>query len=47
MENERDLLKQTIITILGEYFAWLQRCDECIEWLEVVPKRPRLLIGIR
>jgi len=39
MENhkrvERELLEQCgQITILVEYFAWLQRCDECFERLE-------------
>jgi len=35
------------VVALGEYLAWLQRCDECIERLEErsCPKRPRLSIG--
>jgi len=50
VENERDLLKQANnVTTLGVCFAWLQRCDECIEWLEERShaKRPRLSIGNR
>jgi len=35
VENERDLLEQADnVATLGEYLAWLQRCDECIEQLE-------------
>jgi len=35
VENERDLLEQADnVATLGEYFAWLQRCEECIQWLE-------------
>ncbi|EZA61804.1 hypothetical protein X777_10287, partial [Ooceraea biroi] len=35
------------MTTLGEYFAWAQRCDECIEKLEEQcrAKRPRLSLG--
>ncbi|RLU15163.1 hypothetical protein DMN91_012159 [Ooceraea biroi] len=35
------------VTTLGEYFAWAQRCDECIEKLEEQcrAKRPRLSLG--
>jgi len=35
--------------ILIECFAWLQRCDECIEQLEELcrAKRPRLAVGHR
>jgi len=48
VENERDLLEQVNnVATLRECFAWLQRCDECIEWLEErrCAKRPRLSIG--
>jgi len=48
MEIERELLEQTNnVATLGEYLAWLQRCDECIEHLEERnrAKRPRLSIG--
>jgi len=32
---ERELLEQCgQVATLVEYFAWLQRCDECIERLE-------------
>jgi len=35
IENERDLLKQANnVATLGKSFAWLQRCNECIERLE-------------
>jgi len=50
MENERDLLEQANnVGTLGECFAWMQRCDECIEELEErsYAKRPRLSIGNR
>jgi len=50
VENERDLLEQADnVATLGEYLAWLQRCDECIERLEERSraKRPRLSIGNR
>jgi len=50
VENERDLLQQADnVTTLGECFAWLQRCDVCIEWLEERSraKRPWLSIGNR
>jgi len=50
VENERDLLEQANnVATLGEYLAWLQRCDECIERLEERSraKRPRLSIGNR
>ena len=50
MENyervlERELLEQCgQVATLMEYFAWLQRCDECIERLEELcrAKRPPL-----
>ncbi|KMQ82801.1 hypothetical protein RF55_21829, partial [Lasius niger] len=47
-QTERDLLSHQVAT-LGEYFAWVQRCDEFIESLEVQSriKRPRLSIGNR
>jgi len=48
VENERDLLEQANnVATLEECFAWLQRCDECIEQLEKRSraKRPRLSIG--
>jgi len=48
VENECDLLEQANnVATLGECFAWLQRCDECIERLEERSraKRPRLSIG--
>ena len=50
MENheqvERELLEQCDQV---ECFAWLQRCDECIEWLQELcrAKRPRLAVGHR
>jgi len=50
VENERDLLEQADnVAILGEYLAWLQRCNECIERLEERSraKRPQLSIGNR
>jgi len=50
VENERDLLEQANnVATLGEYLAWLQRCDECIERLEEHSraKYPRLSIGNR
>ena len=54
MENieqiERDLLERSRqVANLGEYFEWLQRCDEYIESLEEQSrnKRPRLSIGNR
>ncbi|KYN24342.1 hypothetical protein ALC57_04058 [Trachymyrmex cornetzi] len=54
MENhervERELLEQCdqVATLAG-CFAWLQRCDECIEQLEELcrTKRPRLAVGQR
>ncbi|KYN18338.1 hypothetical protein ALC57_09351 [Trachymyrmex cornetzi] len=52
MENhervERELLEQCCqVATLVECFAWLQRCDECIEWLKELccAKRPRLAVG--
>ncbi|KYN14721.1 hypothetical protein ALC57_13064 [Trachymyrmex cornetzi] len=54
MENhepvERQLLEQCgQVATLVECFAWLQRCDECIERLEELcrAKRPRLAVGHR
>jgi len=50
VENEHDLLEQANnVATLGEFFAWLQRCDECIERLEErsCAKRPQLSIGNR
>ena len=54
MENyervERELLEQcSQVATLVECFAWLQRCDECIERLEELcrVKRPRLAVGHR
>ncbi|KYN11071.1 hypothetical protein ALC57_16789 [Trachymyrmex cornetzi] len=54
MENhervERELLEQCgQVATLAECFAWLQRCDECIERLEELcrAKRPRLVVGHR
>ena len=47
---ERELLEQcSQITTLVEFFAWLQRCDECIEQLQerCGAKRPRLAVGSR
>jgi len=47
---KRKLLEQCgQIAILMECFAWLQRCDECIEQLEELcsAKRPRLAVGHR
>jgi len=48
VEIERDLLEQANnVATLGECFAWMQRCDECIERLEERnrAKLPRLSIG--
>jgi len=50
MEIERDLLEQANnVATLGECFAWMQRCDECIEGLKERSraKLPRLSIGNR
>jgi len=50
MEVERDLLEQANnVATLGECFAWMQRCDKCIERLEERSraKFPRLSIGNR
>ena len=49
-ERVRELLEQCgRVATLVEYFAWLQRCDECIEQLEELcrAKRPRLAVGHR
>jgi len=54
MENheraERELLEQCgqVVTLM-KCFAWLQRCDECIERLEELcrAKRSRLAVGHR
>ncbi|XP_036143348.1 uncharacterized protein LOC118645749 [Monomorium pharaonis] len=47
--TERELLEQSKVATLGEFFIWLQRCEECIEQLEERNrvKRPRLAIGLR
>ncbi|KYN02532.1 hypothetical protein ALC62_06650 [Cyphomyrmex costatus] len=54
MENhereERELLEQCgRVATLAECFAWLRRCDECVESLEELcrTKRPRLAVGHR
>jgi len=50
VEIERDLLGQVNnVATLGECFAWMQRCNECIERLEErsCAKLPRLSIGNR
>ena len=54
MENhervERELLEQcSQVATLVKCFAWLQRCNECIERLEELcrAKRPRLTVGHR
>jgi len=50
MEIERDLLEQVNnVATVGECFAWMQQCDECIERLEghSRAKLPRLSIGNR
>jgi len=47
---ERELLEQCgQVATLVECFAWLQRCDECIEQLEELccAKRPHLAVGHR
>ncbi|XP_011631422.2 uncharacterized protein LOC105423382 [Pogonomyrmex barbatus] len=49
---ERELLEQcSQVATLVEYFAWLQRCDECIKQLEELgPSRvqcPRVTVGSR
>jgi len=54
MENhervERELLEQCgqVVTLV-KCFAWLQRCNECIEQLEepCCAKRPHLAVGHR
>jgi len=49
-QTERDLVEQSRqIATLGEYFAWLQRCEDFIKQLEERSrvKRPRLSIGNR
>ena len=49
-QTERNLLELSHqVAILGEYFAWAQRCDEFIKQLEEHSraKRPRLSIGRR
>ncbi|KYN02008.1 hypothetical protein ALC62_07185 [Cyphomyrmex costatus] len=54
MENhervERELLEQCgRVATLAECFAWMRRCDECVESLEELcrTKRPRLAVGHR
>jgi len=50
VEIERDLLEQANnVATLGECFAWIQRCDECIERLEEHSraKLPQLSVGNR
>jgi len=54
MENhervERELLEQCgQVATLVKFFAWLQRCDECIGQLEELrrAKRPHLAVGHR
>ncbi|KYN05958.1 hypothetical protein ALC62_03104 [Cyphomyrmex costatus] len=45
---ERELLEHCgRVATLGECFAWLERCNECIESLECRAKRPRLTVGHR
>ncbi|KAL6255634.1 hypothetical protein P5V15_012882 [Pogonomyrmex californicus] len=47
---ERELLEQcSQVATLVECFAWLQRCDECIEQLEELSrvKRPRFTVANR
>ncbi|KYN04792.1 hypothetical protein ALC62_04330 [Cyphomyrmex costatus] len=45
---ERKLLEQCgRVVTLGECFAWLERCKECIESLECRAKLPRLTVGHR
>ena len=47
---EHELLEQCgQVATLVECFMWLQRCDECIEWLEELchAKCPRLAVGHR
>jgi len=49
-QTERDMVERSHhIVTLGEYFAWLQRCEEFIKQFEERSrvKRPRLLIGNR
>ncbi|XP_072757714.1 uncharacterized protein [Anoplolepis gracilipes] len=49
-QKERDLLERSHqVTTLGEYFGWVQHCEEFIEELEERSrvKRPRLSIGNR
>jgi len=47
VENERDLLKQANkLATLGECFAWMQQCDECIEWLEESSRAKLLQLSI-
>jgi len=46
---ERELLEQCgQVATLVECFAWLQRCDECIQFEELCrAKRPHLAVGHR
>ncbi|XP_036151314.1 uncharacterized protein LOC118648895 [Monomorium pharaonis] len=49
-QEERELLEQANgVATLAECFAWLQRCDECIQQLEELSriKRPRHTVGQR
>ncbi|XP_036142333.1 uncharacterized protein LOC105836820 [Monomorium pharaonis] len=49
-QEKRELLEHANrVTTLGECFAWLQQCNECIEQLEERNrnKRPRLTVGNR
>jgi len=49
MEIERDLEQVNNVATVGECFAWMQQCDECIEQLEEHSraKLPRLSVGNR
>jgi len=52
MENhervKRELLEQCgQVATLVECFAWLQRCDQCIERLEELCRAKRLAVGYR
>jgi len=47
LENERDLLEQANnVATLREYFAWLQRSDECTERLEECSRAKRSRLSI-
>ncbi|RLU25273.1 hypothetical protein DMN91_003366 [Ooceraea biroi] len=45
-QSEHDLLEEANnVATLGEYFAWVQRCDECIEQLEEKSRAKRKIVA--